>query len=114
MSRQKIRAANLRRLRDEVGTYRELARRAKTSEKHLSMVANETLQDGKPRMLGNDVADRLEETCDKHPGWFDIDHDSPPKGLGDLPPSVHEIVRLWLSADDKLRESIMAVAKPAK
>lgn len=114
MSRQKIRAANLRRLWTEVGTLRELAKRADTSEKYLSLVANEKLQHGKPRTLGNDVADRLELAFDKHPGWFDIDHDNPPLGLGDLPPSLKEFAQLWMRADDQLRAYLMALARLAE
>lgn len=114
MSRQKIRAANLRRLREEVGTYRELARRGETSEKYLSLVAGEKLQGGKPRTLGNDVADRLEAAFDKHPGWFDIDHDNPPGYIGDLPPSLQEFANLWMRADEKLREHLMALARLAE
>lgn len=70
-----IRLANLLRLIDEFGSLQQLATHADTSYDNLwQIVRGITLPSGKPRGVGNRLARKLEERCEKPVGWMDWDH----------------------------------------
>jgi hypothetical protein len=114
MNRNAIRVANLARLVEQYKTIAEVAKRGETDPNYLSQILNGHLtRTGKPRTVGNDLADRLEEKCGKHQGWMDIDHDNPPQCLGDMTKEEQQLIALWRQSDDRLRESIFALARLA-
>lgn len=76
MSNRQNRLIGLRRLLDEFGgNLGELARRANTSYDNLWQIINGTLlPSGKPRGIGNELAQKLEAAGNKPPGWLDQSH----------------------------------------
>lgn len=111
MDRAERRRTNLLRLVEQFGTTAEVARRARTPENYLTqIIGGYSHPSGKPREIGNTVADRLEAGCDKPLGWLDQDHNT---AQPDLSPSEQELLALWRRADDPLRLHIMTLARLA-
>ncbi len=80
------RQANLERLIEEVGGPTQLALLAETPKTHISALRRGS------RGIGDGLAAKLEQACDKPPGWMDLEPvlayplasgDSPPPSLGE-------------------------------
>jgi len=71
-----IRRQNLKLLVSEFGTISEVAKRSGTSEKYLSQIINQVVQRNSPRGIGDIVAAKLEDGCQKPRGWIDETHNS--------------------------------------
>jgi hypothetical protein len=71
-----IRLDNLRRLVREKGSQDKVAEAAGTSAVYLSQLINQTADSRtkKPREIGNEMARKLEEGCEKERGWMDNQH----------------------------------------
>lgn len=112
MNRDELRAINLQRVVAMHKTIAAVAAKADTAASYLSaVIRRQKSKAGHPRVLGNDVADRIEDSCDLWRGWLDIDHDNPPQSLGDLSPAERELIALWRQADDRAKAAAMAILK---
>ncbi len=70
-----VRLRNLELLIDEAGSAAKLARIADTSSSYLSQIRHRTpTRSGKPRKLGDDLAEKLERKMEKPNGWMDELH----------------------------------------
>lgn len=89
MRNPEIRKRNLELLVSEFGSIAEVARQSGTSEKYLWQILNcVTYQgSGNSRAVGNSLAKKLENGCNKQPGWMDQPHDDE-----DLPDSAQRII----------------------
>lgn len=104
-----VRRERLRVLVKEFKTVAEVARRSGVSEKYLSQVINEVVQQrGKSaRSLGDTSAAKLEAGCGKPTGWMDIPTDAlfaagfvPDDGPAHSPPAPHGKVVPWVVPSD--------------
>lgn len=113
MNRKDARLRNLQRLVDEYKTIAAVASASGTSEKYLGQLLNgSTLKSGKPRQIGDDLAQRLEDGCGKPHGWMDADHDTTaPIGGPTLTMSEAELLRLYRAASPEKRRAMLAVAR---
>lgn len=68
-----IRRSNLERLIKEIGTQDRVAEFGGTSSVYLSQIRNSSKdgKTGKPRVMGDEMARRLETGCQKPRGWMD-------------------------------------------
>lgn len=67
-----IRRENLELLIAEAGSASELARLSGTSPSYLSQVRHQLpAKNGSPRVIGVELAQKLEHAMGKHPGWID-------------------------------------------
>lgn len=81
---EQIRLANLEQLIREAGSVADLAEAAGTNKSYLSQVRNQTLTpSGKPRRIGDELAEMLERGMDKLEGWMDESH--PLEGEPEIP-----------------------------
>lgn len=113
MRRDLIRRANLLRLVREFHTIATVAKRANTSPNYLTQILNQHQQpNGKPRTVGNQLADALETGCGKYPGWMDIDHENPPfRETTQISDDERIIIMLYRSIDDQLRGAVLSAVK---
>lgn len=73
---EQVRLRNLELLIAEAGSAAKLARKAGTSASYLSQVRRQLRTNtGKPRSLGDELADKLERAMDKPRKWMDEPHD---------------------------------------
>ena len=72
-----VRLRNLELLIDEAGSAVQLARIAGTNSSYLSQIRHRMpTQSGKPRRIGDDLAEKLERGMGKPEGWMDEPHGS--------------------------------------
>jgi hypothetical protein len=75
MDLRAVNLANLKILADEAGGLHELAEQCGSSYETLQqIVKGYRLPSGNPRMLGNNLKQRLEREMSKPAGWLDQDH----------------------------------------
>lgn len=75
MNQEQIQLDNLRILIAEKGTIAAVADAAKTAPAYLSQINTGTLlPSGKPRVVGKELARKLEEGCGKPEGWMNQRH----------------------------------------
>lgn len=74
-----VRRQNLLIAIERAGSAAKLAEDAKTSPAYLSQIKNRTpdSKSGTPKMMGDDMARRIEVAIGEQPGWMDVPHGSP-------------------------------------
>lgn len=112
MTRKDIRHANLLLLVAEFGSIAAVAVAAETSEKYLWQVIHRApLKSGKPRGIGDVLADKLDDGCGKSPGWMDTNHQAASSSALGITPLEAELLRRFRTANCKHRQTILAVAR---
>lgn len=117
MKIKNIRLTNLRLLIKEFGSITAVAVAASTNEKYLSQILNEyPLPSGKPRGIGDCLAEKLESGCGKPSGWIDTNHGpaTAQPGEPELTPAERELLMLFRRSDDQLRAAILTTARLAR
>lgn len=95
-----IRIANLQALIEERGTQDKVSELSGVSSVYLSQLKKSSLdlRSGKPRVMGNKTARRLEIGCQKPVGWMDVEHKPYPSAQDqpDLAHKANEVIAMPL------------------
>lgn len=114
--KRQVRLRNLRALSKTLKLV-EIAERSGTSEKYLSQILNEVVQQrGKtPRALSDNYAAKIEAGLGLEPGWFDVPHDdSPQTRPEELTPTAPDISALLSIATPRSRSALEQIAQASR